>query len=80
MVAFGAVLFAGFIPVVLHYQGLIDAESFGIPENYLYVGGLTASVVGLIAIFIVWRCPACNAYLGKEGSPSRCPKCGVKFG
>ena len=80
MVACGVVLFAGFIPVVLHYKGLIDVESFGVPESYLYVGGLGASVVGLISIFIVWRCPACGSYLGKEGSPTRCPKCGVKFG
>ena len=24
-----------------------------------------------------WRCPACNAYLGKGMAPSFCSKCGI---
>lgn len=26
-----------------------------------------------------WRCPACNAYLGRDTTPRFCPKCGVPF-
>ena len=80
MIAAGVVFFAGFVPVVLHYKGLIDVEAFGVPETYLYAGGFAACFVGLISVFVVWRCPGCGAYLGKEGSPSQCPKCGAKFG
>jgi hypothetical protein len=31
-----------------------------------------------ISIFIIWRCPNCNKYLGKYVS-SNCPKCGVRL-
>ena len=79
MIAFGVLLIAGFIPVLLQYKGLIDAQSFGVPENYLYVGGFAAAFLGLIAIFVVWRCPGCGAYLGKKGNPAQCPSCGAEF-
>ena len=79
MFAFAVLLFAGFVPVLLQHKGLIDVEGFGVPEIYLYVGGFAASFIGLISICVIWRCPGCRAYLGKEGSPSQCPGCGAKF-
>jgi hypothetical protein len=79
MIVFAVLLLVGFIPVLLQYKGLIDAENFGVPESYLYVGGFAASFSGLIAIFVVWRCPRCGAYLGREGNPPQCHRCGAKF-
>lgn len=79
MIAFGGLFLAGFIPVLLQYKGLIDVENFGIPENYLSIGGFAATFLGLIAIFVVWRCPGCGTYLGRNGNPAQCPSCGAKF-
>ena len=38
----------------------------------------------LIAVFTlfrdrIWRCPACEKFLGKNLNPSCCPKCGAQF-
>jgi hypothetical protein len=33
----------------------------------------------LVAIAMVWRCPACNALLGDVFTTRFCPKCGCKF-
>jgi hypothetical protein len=33
----------------------------------------------LVFHIVIWRCPACNAYLGLVGSSRFCPKCGVRF-
>ena len=51
--------------------------------------GIPFSVAGPISYFVflatlvfhimVWRCPACNAYLGLVASSRFCPKCGVRF-
>jgi hypothetical protein len=79
MIVFAVLCFTGFVPVLLQYKGLIYAESFGIPENYFYIGGFGLAIGGLIPIFIVWRCPGCGAYLGREGSPSICRSCGARF-
>lgn len=40
--------------------------------------------VTFLATFIfhilIWRCPACNGFLGLAGSPKFCPKCGTRMG
>lgn len=33
----------------------------------------------LVFHIVLWRCPACNAYLGLVASSRFCPKCGVRF-
>jgi hypothetical protein len=38
-----------------------------------------ASIGGLIFSFMIWRCPACKAYLGRMSNPRVCKKCGVKL-
>jgi rubrerythrin len=80
MMCLGGVCLAGFVVLFLHYKGLINVEAFGLPESYLYYGGLPALFVLLGAIFIVWRCPGCGSYLGRDANPSHCPRCGVRFG
>ena len=79
MIVFAALFLAGFVSVLLQSKGFIDVERFGIPENYFYILGFAVAFGGLIPIFIVWRCPGCSAYLGKEASPSECRSCGAKF-
>jgi hypothetical protein len=33
---------------------------------------------GIVAMtWIRWRCPACEAYLGRERNPQFCPACGI---
>ena len=77
-------LLAGIVTVILalmflEYQGLIDVARFGISEDLLLVGGLAVIAVSGLLIFLVWRCPGCQAYLGKSFSPERCPRCGAGF-
>lgn len=43
------------------------------PFFYLLIFGL------IIAIALIWRCPACNAELANPFSTKFCPKCGFKF-
>jgi ABC-type nickel/cobalt efflux system permease component RcnA len=79
MVAFLCLLLAGFVPMLLLYQGLINAEALSVSDSFLYVGSIGASIVGLIMIFVVWRCPGCGAYLGKHFTPPMCAACGTRF-
>jgi hypothetical protein len=79
MVAFACVALAGFVPLLLLYNGLIDAEGLGVPESFLYAGSIGATVLGLIMIFVVWRCPGCGAYLGRDFKPPTCAACGTRF-
>jgi hypothetical protein len=70
---------ASFVAVLVHHKGLVDVEQFGLPESYLYIGGLSVFVVALVALLVVWRCPACGAYLGREANPATCRKCAARF-
>ena len=68
-----------FVAVLVHHKGLVDVGKFGIPENYLYIGGLSVFLVALVALLVVWRCPGCGSYLGREANPATCRKCGARF-
>ena len=65
--------------MLLLYNGLINAEALGVSDSFLYGGSIGASIVGLIMIFVVWRCPGCGAYLGKYFKPPTCAACGTRF-
>ena len=57
---------------------LIPDEPSGDVMGLLAAVGLGLLVVGIVVFSLMnWRCPACNAYLGKAISPNFCPKCGV---
>jgi hypothetical protein len=68
-----------FIVMLLHHKGFIDIEEFGIPENYLYYGGLGVILLGIVPAFFIWRCPGCGAYLGRKANPVRCNSCEAEF-
>src|SRR5262249_28867826 len=40
MIACAVPAITAFVAVLIHHKGLVDVEQFGIPENYLYIGGL----------------------------------------
>ncbi len=42
----------------------------------IFYGVLLAT---LVLHILVWRCPACRAYLGFVAANRFCPKCGVRF-
>jgi rubrerythrin len=49
----------------------------GVP-SMVWGSALVVVVGGLLAFSLRnWRCPACNAYLGKSTSMRHCPRCGV---
>jgi hypothetical protein len=79
MIACAVPAIAAFAAVLIHHKGLINVEEFGVPENYLYIGGLGLFLLAFIPLFIVWRCPGCGAYLGREASPTTCRSCGARF-
>jgi hypothetical protein len=68
-----------FTVMLLHHKAIINVENLGIPENYLYFGGLAVILAGVIPIVVAWRCPNCRSYLGKEFNPRSCPHCGARF-
>ena len=72
----GAVAFTA---ILLQYKGFVDVADYGLPENYLYIGGFALIFFAVLPILVVWRCPGCGAYLGRELSPARCPSCKGRF-
>src|SRR5262245_23861575 len=68
-----------FVAVLVHHKGLVDVGQLGLSESYLYIGGLSVFLVALVALLVVWRCPGCGAYLGREASPTTCRSCGARF-
>lgn len=71
------------LPFVVVLAGLFilgdqgSSGALGVPIELL--GGVLAVLLVGVLIFSLknWRCPACNAYLGKGMGHSFCPKCGV---
>jgi hypothetical protein len=68
-----------FIVLVLQYKGLIEVENHGITESTFFIVGFGLVFLLLGLVFLVWRCPACRGYLGKEFNHSACPHCQVPF-
>jgi hypothetical protein len=48
---------------------------FSVAGPVFYVAFLAT----LVFHILVWRCPACGAYLGLVASTRFCPKCGIRF-
>jgi hypothetical protein len=78
-IALLAVMVPIFLVMALHHKAFINVEEFGIPENYLYYGGLALVLVGVAVNFAIWRCPGCQTYLGNKAVPTSCIACGAEF-
>jgi predicted membrane channel-forming protein YqfA (hemolysin III family) len=73
--------------------GVAIAAAIGVAatvqENASALLGISPSVWRLAAVAVIvvvvvynlvnWRCPACNAYLGRNVNPTFCPKCGTQL-
>jgi hypothetical protein len=79
MVACAVPLITALVVILLHHKGLVDVEVIGLPERYLYLGGFAVILACAVPLAIVWRCPGCRAYLGRNASPASCPTCGARF-
>jgi len=79
MIACAVPAITAFVAVLVHHKGLVYVDQLGIPENYLYIGGLGLFLVALVALLVVGRCPGCGAYRGRDANPPGCPKCGATF-
>ena len=44
---------------------------------FLSLGAVVLVLSGVGCSWLVWRCPACGRYLGRNLSPKLCPHCGV---
>jgi hypothetical protein len=79
VVALAVPAIAAFTVMLLDYREIINVTTFGLPENYLYIGGIVVILLALIPIVAVWRCPGCGTYLGKNTNPKSCSGCGAQF-
>jgi hypothetical protein len=74
MYILGAIIVVGFIPMFIADNN---------PESKIALISVIVAVVidfGIfISMFIIWRCPNCNSYLGNSMNPSNCPKCDVRL-
>jgi hypothetical protein len=48
----------------------------GLSEDIMAIVLIIFAVLATIISMTSWRCPACNAYLGKGFNPKFCSKCG----
>jgi ABC-type ATPase with predicted acetyltransferase domain len=63
--------------VALYLALLVGRYLISGADFMLVVGLLGLVGLGLLLSVLIWRCPACERYLGEELYPVRCPKCGV---
>src|SRR5512137_1098485 len=56
-------------------SGRFPGISFSVAGPFAYVTFL----VTLVLHIMIWRCPACNGYLGLVSRVRFCPKCGTRF-
>jgi hypothetical protein len=56
-----------------------DSMPLGLSEKSFSI--MIVLIVAGVIVFSLknWRCPACNAYLGKGFNPKFCPKCGSRL-
>ena len=56
------------------------------PQSSPFNAGAVLPIVGIVFVvgllilsFVNWRCPACDAYLGRGINPRFCRKCGARL-
>lgn len=58
---------------------ILALKSSGADPGPWYVWGVVVALACLVANFLIWRCPACGAFLGRRDSPSYCQNCGTQL-
>ena len=58
---------------------ITSGRFLGIPFSIAGPAAFVTFLVTFVAHTIIWRCPACERYLGLVGSTKFCPKCGTRF-
>jgi len=69
---------------------VVLAMEYLVVDKWVALAIIGVDVVAMIALFVyvlrVWRCPACNKYLGSQTSSfgigtqlTACPKCNAEF-
>lgn len=67
------------VQLMRHGEGGGTLEAIGLTEAAAGKAFFGLVVGALLFSFKNWRCPACDAYLGRSVGHKFCPKCGVKF-
>ena len=57
----------------------VDFHRYGIDRAWAGPVFFGLVVAALVFSFVNWRCPACNAYLGRSLGPHFCPSCGAEL-
>jgi hypothetical protein len=52
---------------------------FGIPTGALKLAAFLFFPLYALYRYFQWRCPSCNAYLGRSYYPKFCQKCGIQL-
>src|SRR5882724_3558100 len=71
-----AAVLIGFV-VAFQIPRIGGPEILPLPPQALATSVVVFLVGALVVSFRNWRCPACNAYLGKASNPRFCSECGV---
>ena len=69
------------LSVVLVFLPLALALTSGTQKTY-YIWAAVAIVLALAWVIVmhkVWRCPHCDAYLGRNAKITHCPQCGKEL-
>lgn len=73
-----AAIFA--IPILALKVFKTEVSQLEFLSDNLVIAILAVYVIGLLVFsFINWRCPKCNAYLGKEIGIKHCKSCGIQL-
>jgi hypothetical protein len=59
---------------------ITSGRFLGIPFSVAGPVAYITFLVSFVVHIIIWRCPACEGYLGLIGSSKFCPKCGARLG
>jgi hypothetical protein len=78
LVAVSSIPFSAFAAVAL-LSRITSGRFLGIPFSIAGPVFCAVFLATLVLHILVWRCPACRAYLGLVAASRFCPKCGIRF-
>jgi hypothetical protein len=74
-------MYAAYVPVIfaLYVRWNPDFTLFGLSWGPLFGMGVGLCVALVVASYLVWRCPACNRFLGMNRHVFTCKHCKTDF-